>query len=102
MLWCEAYYQIFGLLVFQDQWQQNTIPLNLHGDAVPTVGCGKVWSKMMQAYSWAGLLTVGSTQERSFFIFGAAVANLLGLLSLLHFSGLQCHIASDLAFCSGI
>ena len=53
------------------KWQKWTIPLNLHGDAVPTIGCGKVWSKMLQAYSWTGLLSKGSTKQRSFFIWGA-------------------------------
>lgn len=52
-------------------WQQWTLPLNLHGDAVPTVGCGKVWSKMLQAYSWTCLLSRGTTKQRSFFIWGA-------------------------------
>lgn len=53
------------------QWQRWTLPLNLHGDAVPTVGCGKVWAKMLQAYSWTCLLSKGSTKQRSFFIWGA-------------------------------
>ena len=55
----------------RQQWQRWTIPLNLHGDAVPTIGCGKVWSKMLQGYSWTGLLSKGSTKSRSFFIWGA-------------------------------
>ena len=55
----------------RDQWQRWTIPLNIHGDAVPTIGCGKIWTKMLQAYSWTGLLPRGSTKQRSFF-FGAA------------------------------
>ena len=59
-------------LLHQPNWMSTTIPLNLHGDAVPTVGCGKVWAKLMQCYSWASLLSVGSTKQRSFFIFGAA------------------------------
>ena len=53
------------------QWQRWTLPVNLHGDAVPTVGCGKIWSKMLQAYSWTCLLSKGSTKQRSFFIWGA-------------------------------
>ena len=44
----------------------------LHGDAVPTVGCAKVWAKLMQCYSWSGLLSTGSTKERSFFLWGAS------------------------------
>lgn len=59
-------------LLHQPNWMSTTIPLNLHGDAVPTVGCGKVWAKLMQCYSWASLLSVGPTKQRSFFIFGAA------------------------------
>ena len=67
---------VFG----QDNWMASCIPINLHGDSVPTVGCGKVWSKLMQCYSWAGLLTVGSTKERSFFIYGAPGHSNFGLL----------------------
>ena len=50
---------------------QSTVPLMMHGDAVPTVGCAKVWAKLMQCFSWSGLLSTGSTKERSFFLWGA-------------------------------
>ena len=58
-------------LLSQTDWMATTLPANLHGDAVPTVGCGKVWAKLQQCYSWAGLLSHGSVKQRSFFIFGA-------------------------------
>ena len=50
---------------------QSTVPLMMHGDAVPTVGCAKVWAKLMQCFSWSGLLSTGSTKERSFFSLGS-------------------------------
>ena len=46
---------------------QSTVPLMMHGDAVPIVGCAKVWAKLMQCFSWSGFLSTGSTKERSFF-----------------------------------
>ena len=36
-----------------------------------TVDEEKIWTKMLQAYSWTGLLPRGSTKQRSFFL-GAA------------------------------
>ena len=45
-------------------------PLCLHGDGVPTIGCGKVWAKLMQAYSFSCLLARGSTKERSLYLRG--------------------------------
>lgn len=53
------------------KWQAFTLPLSLHGDAVPTLGCGKVWAKLLQAYSWSCLLARGTTKERSFYLWGA-------------------------------
>ena len=57
-------------ILHRANWKRTTIPLSLHGDAVPTVGCGKVWAKLIQAFSWGGLLSIGSTKQRSFFIWG--------------------------------
>ena len=52
-------------LLDKDDWMASTIPASLHGDAVPTVGCGKVWAKLMQCYSWSSLLSLGTTKQRS-------------------------------------
>jgi hypothetical protein len=34
------------------EYRQRCIPIRIHGDAVPVVGTGKVWQKMMDVYSW--------------------------------------------------
>lgn len=52
------------------QWQKWTLPIGMHGDAVPTLGCGKVWAKLLQGYSWTCLLSRGTTKQRSFFLWG--------------------------------
>ena len=52
------------------QWQRWTLPIGMHGDAVPTLGCGKVWAKLIQGYSWTCLLAKGTTKQRSFFLWG--------------------------------
>eukprot|EP00438_Fugacium_kawagutii_P016899 Skav205369 [mRNA] locus=scaffold2437:85413:87176:+ [translate_table: standard] len=52
------------------KWQSCTLPLYLHGGGVPTIGCGKVWAKLMQAYSWSCLLARGTTRERSLYLWG--------------------------------
>ena len=39
------------------------IPCNFHGDAVPVVGRGKVWTKMLLVLSWTGCLAEGNSQE---------------------------------------
>ena len=57
-------------LLDKDDWMASTIPASLHGDAVPTVGCGKVWAKLMQCYSWSSLLSLGTTKQRSFYLWG--------------------------------
>ena len=49
---------------------------NLHGDAVPTLGCGKVWAKLLQSYSWSCLLARGTTKERSLYLWGVFEQNL--------------------------
>lgn len=45
------------------------IPIALHGDGVPVAGIGKSWSKSMDAYSWASLLTTGSVADCHFLIY---------------------------------
>ena len=50
-------------LLVQSNFQQTTIPLNFHGDAVPCSGKGKVWCKMLLVLSWCSCLASGSTQD---------------------------------------
>ena len=38
--------------------------MSIHGDGVPIVGCGKAWSKGMEAYSWASVLTENTKRLR--------------------------------------
>ena len=75
-------------------WENSTVPLGLHGDSEPTVGCGKVWTKPLQAYSWICLISRGSAQQRSVFIWGVP-SHLFGvelwvLLSLCLFYRITC------------
>ena len=65
-----------GFKGIKAQWQACTLPLYLHGDAVPTLGCGKVWAKLLQAYSWSCLLARGTTKERSLYLWGVFEQNL--------------------------
>ena len=50
-------------LVHQPSMWENTVPLNIHGDGVPTAGRGKVWVKMLLVLSWCSCLATGSTRE---------------------------------------
>ena len=65
-----------GFRGINEQWQACTLPLFMHGDAVPTIGCGKVWAKLLQAYSWGCLLARGTTKKRSLYLWGAFEQNL--------------------------
>ena len=49
----------------------SILPLHIHGDAVPITGKGKVWCKMMLAFSWTGALSRSNSQEACNFIYGA-------------------------------
>ena len=50
-------------LLSQKDFRKRTVPLNFHGDAVPTAGRGKVWCKMLLVLSWCSCLAQGSTQD---------------------------------------
>ena len=50
-------------LLSKKDFQKKTVPLNFHGDAVPTAGKGKVWCKMLLVLSWCSCLAQGSTQD---------------------------------------
>ena len=45
-------------------FREYAIPINLHGDEVATVGCGRSWAKLSHCVSWASLLGFGITQDR--------------------------------------
>lgn len=53
------------------QWQDVTVPIGVHGDAVPVVGAGKAWVKTLDAFSWFSLVGHGSTKEKMHFTFSA-------------------------------
>jgi hypothetical protein len=42
------------------------IPLTLHGDGTPVVGCGKSWSKSVTAFSWTSALASAQTRFVNF------------------------------------
>ena len=50
-------------LLSQPNFQKKTVPLNFHGDGVPTAGKGKVWCKMLLVLSWCSCLAQGSTKD---------------------------------------
>ena len=37
------------------------IPIKIHGDGVVVTGCSRSWAKMVNAWTWSGLLASGST-----------------------------------------
>ena len=41
-------------------WKSCMVPLGMHGDEVPVVGVGKVWSKCFLTFQWFSLLAVGT------------------------------------------
>ena len=50
-------------LFSSEDWSSKAIPISIHGDAVPTAGKGKAWTKMLLVLSWVSCLTSGSTRE---------------------------------------
>lgn len=60
-----------SVLKEKKRYKERLIPLGLHGDSVPTVGCGKVWAKLLQSYSWHGLLGKAPAKLSTFFVWGA-------------------------------
>jgi len=57
----------------QPGWRTKYVPVATHGDEVPVVGVGKVWSKSFLTFQWASLLAVGmghGTRETLFWIWG--------------------------------
>ena len=85
-------------------FDQRMLPINLHGDAAPIVGKGKVWCKMMLILSFTGFLAEGSTQETCNLIYGASrlqkglfcqvckIVGVMGALLLSHVEKELCHL----------
>ena len=46
-------------LLHEQHYQDNFIPIALHGDGVPITGVGKSWSKSCDIFSWTSLLGGG-------------------------------------------
>ena len=51
-------------------WPGKFVPLSFHGDDVPVVGVGKVWSQAMTTFSWCSLVGIGDTKDCQYFIYG--------------------------------
>ena len=49
-------------------YKKTCIPVAIHGDSVPCVGVGKVWSKLMQVFSWPGVLCQGGSKATLFLL----------------------------------
>ena len=49
-------------------YKRRAVPLGLHGDEVPVVGKGKVWSKSSLTFQWISLLGVGPGKESCIWI----------------------------------
>jgi hypothetical protein len=56
-------------LLSQENYQEKTIPLAMHGDGTPATGIGKVWAKMMTILSLTSLVGYGSTLEKYFWLY---------------------------------
>ena len=72
-------------LFLTENWRSKAIPISIHGDAVPTAGKGKAWTKMLLVLSWVSCLTSGSTRE---------VCNLLYAVSWLFHEKRTCFLWS--------
>lgn len=57
------------------------IPLAVHGDGVPIVGVGKIWSRTMTMFSFYSLVGEGWTQDLLFYIWSSYDKLILGNLS---------------------
>ena len=52
----------------EPQWEQKTIPLMLHGDAVPCLKIGKAGGKSFDVYSMQGVMSEGATRDKNIYI----------------------------------
>ena len=63
-------------------WQMRSIPTSWHGDGVPTIAGGKAIAKTFEVYSWAGILSRGSSLKTKLYTFGYMADNCQGLESM--------------------
>ena len=49
-------------------YPHRCLPVGMHGDAVPTTGCGKAWAKMQLCFSWFCLLRRKGSKASNFLI----------------------------------
>ena len=42
-----------------DSWQRKFIPISLHGDEVPVMGVGEIWSRSVLSITWMSMLANG-------------------------------------------
>ena len=40
----------------QKDWKNKFIPLSIHGDEVPVMGIGKIWSRSALSFSWSSMI----------------------------------------------
>jgi len=50
-------------------YEENCIPLKIHGDGTPVTGLGKGWGKLVDIFSVSSMLVIGTTILRSMMIF---------------------------------
>lgn len=62
----------------------KAVPIALHGDGVAVSGCGRSWSRSVDVYSWASLLSYGETLTTNFMIY-MMYANLITEASMKEF-----------------
>ena len=60
-----------GTFQSRPSYRTTLIPLGIHGDGVPITGLGKVWCKLMQVYSWHGLLCQGGAKATLFLMWAS-------------------------------
>ena len=54
-------------------YKRTCVPLETHGDEVPVVGIGKVWSRSALNFSWCSIIAValgGATKDVMIYIWG--------------------------------
>ena len=60
-----------------ENWQSKFIPISLHGDEVPVMGVGKIWSRSVLSITWMSMLAngLGAKMTDIVFTFGASLKN---------------------------
>ena len=52
-----------------ESWQTKFIPISLHGDEVPVMGVGKIWSRSVLSITWMSMLANGLGAKMSDIVF---------------------------------